>query len=74
MFFLGLNLKNIFSLGLSESEKSAQVKFFRPDWMIAQESLDFSRLESPDRFQMQYFKGKTEENRQHISIVSPAAR
>ena len=59
---------------MSESEKSAQAIFFQPDWMIAQESLDFSRLESPDRFQMQYFKGKTEENRQHISIFSPAAR
>ncbi len=41
--------------------------------MITQESLDFSRLDSPDRFQMQYFKGKTEENMQRIKIFACGA-
>ena len=73
--FLGLSLKKKFFFRLTGSEKSAQAKVFLAHFPSChKKALLLTDLESPDRFQMHYFKGKTEGNVQHTSKFSPAAR
>ena len=75
VFFLGLSLKKKFLFSLTGSEKSAQAKVFLAHFPSChKKALLLTDLESPDRFQMHYFKGKTEGNVQHTSKISPAAR
>ena len=75
VFFLGLSLKKKFFFRLTGSEKSAQAKVFLAHFPSChKKALLLTDLESPDRFQMHYFKGKTEGNVQHTSKISPAAR
>ena len=61
-----------FFLSLTGSEKSAQSIFCLTGW-LHKKALLLADLESPGKFQMHYFNGKTEENMQHTSKFSPAA-
>ena len=67
-------IKPDFFFELQDLRKSPLKKNLTGSEKIALKSLLLTDLESPDRFQMHYFKGKTEGNVQHTSKISPAAR
>ena len=66
---------SIFFFRIAGSEKKCSWKKSDRIWgNTIKKNLLLTDLESPDRFQIDYFKGKTEENMQCTSKFSPAAR